>query len=264
MPQPALIFVPGAWHSPDAFDEVIALLAAKGFTSHKIYTPSVGNSPPVSSIQPDVEAIRAVALAEMQKGQNVTVVCHSYGGVPTSAALKGLDKPQSTGGGRVSAIIYIAAMLIPEGVTVSAAFANHVGSPPKAPFNLLDDGNLQLKNDHEIAEVFYGDLTPQDAQYWVSQLKPHSGATFDSPANHVAWKDIPSWYLVAKQDNIVSPEFQRALIQEAREYLDQTEGPGAGEQKLKYEEFDSSHSPFLSRPKETADFIEKAAMAYSD
>jgi hypothetical protein len=60
------VFVPGAWHSADGFDIVVELLAAKGLTSWKVGLPSVGRSPPVPSLGPDVEAVYNAVLAEMQ------------------------------------------------------------------------------------------------------------------------------------------------------------------------------------------------------
>ncbi len=262
MSQHVVIFVPGAWHSPDGFDEVIQLLAAKGFASRKVYLPSVGRSPPISSFGPDVEAIRSTALAEIQQGHDITVVCHSYGGLPTSQALKGLDKPQSDGGGRVSAIVYIAAFLFPEGDTVVTSLTAHGGGGTGPYTELLDDGNISFKKGTNPAEVFYNDLSPEEGRNWASKLKSQASASFYSSADYAAWMDIPSWYLVALQDKALSPETQRVLIREGRELLDKVGGPGTGEQRLKSEEIDTGHSPFLSRPEDTAAFVERAAMAY--
>ena len=262
--QPVVIFVPGAWHSPDAFQETIKILHTKGFASRKIYLPSVGRSPPVSSIEPDVQAIRDVALAEMAEGHDVTVVCHSYGGLPTSQALKDLNRPKNPGDGRVLAIVYIAAVLLPEGVTLNAASASHGGNATDLRLELLDDGNLFFRNDSNPAEAFYNDVSPKEAKYWVSKLRPHASKTFETSGNYAAWKDIPSWYLITQQDKAIQPEIQRAFVKEAREYLDHVGGPGTGERMLKSEEIDAGHSPFLSRSQETADFIERASVRYSN
>ena len=263
-PPPTVVFVPGAWHLPDAFHKVITLLSAKGFTSRKVYLPSVGRSPPVSSLEPDVNIIRNAVLSEMRKGHDVIVVCHSYGGLPTSEALKGLDKPQNAGGGRVSAIVYIAALLIPEVVTLNAAIEAHGGSGTAADLEVLNDGNIFFKNGTNPAELFYNDLSPEKGTYWVSKLKIQASATFATPGNYAAWNDIPSWFLVTRLDKAMKPETQRAFIREARDYHDNVGGPGTGDRMLRSEEIDAGHSPFLSRPLETADFIETASIAERD
>lgn len=261
MSRSTIIYVPGAFHEPDAYNKVILHLAAKGFRNRKVYLPSVGRTPPVSSIEPDVQAIRNAALAEMHEGQDVTVVCHSYGGVPTSQALQGLGVPQATGGGRVSAIVYIASALVFEGATLASTTQGYSDRGTSNYTEVQDDGNLFFKKGSDPGEVFYNDLSSEESRFWVSKLKPHASSTFIGAANYTAWKDIPSWYLICNQDKVLFPELQRKLIQEARNYLDQVGGSGTGEQRLKSEEIDASHFPFLSRPKDTAAFIERASLA---
>lgn len=259
--QPTILYVPGAWHQPIIFDKVIAILSHDGFGSRKISLASVGRSPPVTSLEPDVEVVRDTALAETRQGRNVVVVCHSYGGVPTNQALRGLDKPQSPGGGRVLAIVYIASYMIREGVSGSDAVEAQGGSPNSLEFEFLPDGNVFFKNTSNPAEVFYSDLSAQEGQFWVSKLLPQAGATYTAAANYAAWKDIPSWYLVTAQDKTLRPEVQRGWIQEAREYLDQLGGPGTGNRRIISQEISAGHLPFLSRPWETAQFIKRASGA---
>jgi pimeloyl-ACP methyl ester carboxylesterase len=214
-------------------------------------------------MKPDVEAIRTSALAEMQQGHNVVVVCHSYGAIPAGEALQGLDKPQTTGGGRVSVIVYIAALLIPEGVTLHAANTAHGGYPLPVD-ELPADANFSWSKNVETAGAFYNDLDIEEAAYWVSKLRSHALVTMKTSADYAAWKDIPAWYLICKRDKALIPDTQRALVKEARKYLDQVGGAGTGEKNLKSEEIDTSHSPFLSRPEETAAFIEEAATTCGD
>jgi pimeloyl-ACP methyl ester carboxylesterase len=209
-------------------------------------------------MEPDVEAIRTSTLAEMRQGHDVVVVCHSYGGIPTGEALKGLDKPHTSGGGRVSAIVYIAAFIIPEGVTLLAANKAHGGY--SSPLDELpDDENFSWPKNVETAGAFYNDVTIEEAAYWLSNLSSHALVTMNTSADYAAWKDIPAWYLICKRDKALNPDTQRALVKEAREYLDQVGGAGTGGKNIKSEEIDTSHSPFLSRPEETAAFIEEAA-----
>jgi pimeloyl-ACP methyl ester carboxylesterase len=255
----SIVLVHGVWHSPDCFDKVIDLLSAKGFTSRKVHLPSVGRSPAVTSLQPDVESIRTATLGEMEKGYDVVVICHSYSGIPISKALKGLDKPHA-GGGRVSAIIYLTAFLLPDGVPLVGANIVTIGLKGDE-YQPLDDGNVFFKKDVNTSGYFYNDLPQEEAGCWVGRLQPHALSTFYSPANYAAWKDIPSWFLICKQDKAITPETQLGFVKEARRYLDQVGGPGTGEQKLKVEELDAGHSPFLSRPEETTAFIVKVAEA---
>lgn len=256
--QPTVLYVPGAWHQPIIFDKVIALLLLTGYKSRKIPLASVGRSPPVTSLQPDVDVIRNAALEETRQGRNVVVVCHSYGGVPTNQALKGLDKPQAPGGGRVVAIVYLASYLIREGVAGSDAVEAQGGSPNSLELEFLPDGNVFFKNTSNPATAFYSDISLLEGKFWVSQLRVQSGATYAAAANYAAWKDIPAWYLVTAQDMTLRPQVQRGWIKDARAYLDQIGGPGTGAKRIISQEINSGHLSAISHPLETADFIRRA------
>lgn len=77
MTLPTIIFVHGAWHEPSFFDKVRALLANKGYRTVAPQLPSVGRYPPVESIDPDIETVRAVVLKELDAGRDVVMNAHS-------------------------------------------------------------------------------------------------------------------------------------------------------------------------------------------
>jgi pimeloyl-ACP methyl ester carboxylesterase len=68
------------------------------------------------------------------------------------------------------------------------------------------------------------------------------GASIDSPA----WKTIPSWYLVSRQDHALNPDLERFY---------------AKRMNAKTSEIDASHVAFISHPKVVAALIEQAATA---
>jgi pimeloyl-ACP methyl ester carboxylesterase len=208
------------------------------------------------------KAIHNAVLAEMQQGHDVNFFCHPYGGVPTSQALRGLEKPQSVGGGRVSGIVYIAAFLLAEFVSQSAGLAIHGGSANDPFYELLEDRNTLIKRTPMQRNDFTMTCRLRKESAGFADFKLTHHQPFACPTDYVAWKDIPSWYLICKQDQVMAPEVQRVLVKEGREYLDQVGGPGTGELMLRNVGFDAGHSPFLGRPEETAAFIESAAVAY--
>src|SRR3954468_3926934 len=87
MARPSLVFVPGAWHSPAHFSPVISYLTNLGYHSVSAALPSTGSGISLTSFEPDVEAIRKAVLVELDRGQNVVLVTHSYGGIPGASAL---------------------------------------------------------------------------------------------------------------------------------------------------------------------------------
>jgi pimeloyl-ACP methyl ester carboxylesterase len=97
MPQPTIVFVPGAFHTPEYYNPVRSLLEAKGYVTKAVSLPSVGDS--TSSMADDATAIRAVTSKLADEGHQVVVVIHSYGGIPgtESARELGYELRQKTG-----------------------------------------------------------------------------------------------------------------------------------------------------------------------
>jgi pimeloyl-ACP methyl ester carboxylesterase len=68
-------------------------------------------------------------------------------------------------------------------------------------------------------------------------------------ATAAAWKTIPSWYLLGRQDRAITPTAQRFMATRAGS---------------KIVEVNSSHASMVSQPRAVADLIERAAGQRSD
>lgn len=123
MARPTVVFVPGAWHTPESFQEVGDLLKSASYGYIGVEKPSVSMGPDyIQSFDPDVDAVRTAILqaADGDVGEDVVLVMHSYGGQPGSAAAKGLRKEDRLKEGKRGGIIrlvYIAACAFDEGVS---------------------------------------------------------------------------------------------------------------------------------------------------
>ncbi|KAK0316248.1 hypothetical protein LTR82_012276 [Friedmanniomyces endolithicus] len=80
-------------------------------------------------------------------------------------------------------------------------------------------------------------------------LKSQARIAYEGRCTYAAFVDIPSWYLYCEKDQTLPPATQRDIVQAA-------EAAGA---KMKTMAFESSHSPFLSMPVATAEFLVKVA-----
>ena len=67
----------------------------------------------------------------------------------------------------------------------------------------------------------------------------------EPPPATAAWKSKPSWYVVAKNDRMISPQFEEAMAKQI---------------KAKSITVTSSHLAMLAKPVEVADFIANAAL----
>jgi len=238
--KPTLIFVPGAWHSPACYSAVIERLQS-GSDPYKCVTVELGSvgaepgSPSLQSWQPDVDAVRGAVQKELEEGNDVLLVCHSYGTLPTQEAPKGVDL-----GGRVKQLI-IAGFILDVGESlVSISQGNF---PPLWDIR----GDVIYPNDPENA--FYHDLPIAEQKHWSSLLKSQTYASKKSPLTYTAWRYIPTTFVIAEEDRAIPAFLQEGFCKAAIE-------KGAS---LKVQRLPSSHSPFLSMPDKVVECIKAAA-----
>ncbi len=106
----------------------------------------------------------------------------------------------------------------------------------------------------EPRQLFYHDLPEEEGNYWVARLEKQSlKALMEGGENaYAGWMDVPVWYLATTEDKALPIQAQRMFVQNAKD-------AGAD---VTIREIESSHSPMLSRPKETADFILEAVASF--
>ena len=103
--KPTLVFVPGAWHSPEGFGQVISLLEKDGYKSVGVSLASVGAEPPLKDMSADVKAIAKVIASEVDQEHDVIVTFHSYGSVPGCDAIKGFTKADQKAKGKKGGVV---------------------------------------------------------------------------------------------------------------------------------------------------------------
>ncbi|KAK0932576.1 hypothetical protein LTR29_015854 [Friedmanniomyces endolithicus] len=249
MAKPTLVLVHGSWHCPEHYDLLIPALSHLGYRSAAVSLPSTQSAEdPPHTFADDTAAVREVVLRELDQGNNVVVISHSYGGCPANNALEGLDRKSRTAAGHetaVNALVFIAAIPIAVGGTMFEAGGSKIH--PVQDFS-------KSKHFSEVGApgpgyYFYNDLPPESVQKYSALLKPQAWIAYQGRTTYAAFMDIPSWYLYCEKDQAVPPAAQRGIVQAA-------EAAGA---KMKTVSFESSHSPFLSMPQATAEFIVEVA-----
>lgn len=136
------VLVHGAWHPPSTWDSFVPLLTSStGLKTNVVSLPSI-NGPSPSTWQPDDDAaaVREAIVSELEKGNDVLMISHSYGGFPSAQGVEGLLKKDREGKPSVIGMVYLAAFAVPEGVTLLQG----VGGEPLDWWQLKDVRLLPL------------------------------------------------------------------------------------------------------------------------
>ena len=163
------------------------------------------------------------------------LVGHSYGGA-VIARLPSL-RPD------VNALVYIAGWGVDEGESLEALSKQGPAPAGAAQVRPDNDGFLWIDMDG-FREAFAADVSVTEAAIMAAVQKPLSVASFTDKSGPVAWKRIPSWYLVSSADQMIPPA--------AEEFF-------AKRMKATTRSVAASHVSLVSHPKEVADIITMAA-----
>ncbi|PSK40107.1 hypothetical protein B9Z65_8047 [Elsinoe australis] len=249
--KPTLVLVHGSWHRPEHFEPTSRLLHEAGYKIETVHLPTVHATVDKTSktMDDDVEAVRKLVDSILSRGENVVVVAHSYGCHVGMSALSSFDpKSRSSNGYQtaVQAVVAIAGVALAPGLTQLEQLGGRL-----PPYKKLVDGLTYPQHETGLHKLFYGDLSEEDAKPYIDMLSWQSYAAMLKPLPDLSTpcKDIPVSYLMTKQDVILPYDVQKVCLSNIR----------AGGVIVHVEEADSSHSPFLSQPEATANFIRNRA-----
>ncbi|GII28397.1 alpha/beta fold hydrolase [Planotetraspora mira] len=231
--KPTIVLVHGAFADAGGWNAVAGRLLAAGY---KV----VAFPNPLRGPQADGEYLRQFLTGV---DGPVVLVGHSYGGVVISNG--------ATGNPNVKALVYVAAYAPDAGESVAAA--NTLGGghtdvtdhlivrpyPGAAP----GDGDAYIDPAY-FHNLFAQDLPRSTTGVMAATQRPGALAALVTPSGPPAWKSVPSWYLVARQDRIIPPEAERVMAKRARATT---------------VEIDSSHVAMMSHPDVVTKLILRAA-----
>lgn len=237
-PKPTIICVPGAWHSPSHYDALVQRLSSAGYKTSPVTLATVGASPPLEDFHPDVDAIRAAIKKVVDAGDDALIIAHSYGTLPTAEAIEGYQKENSKPG--VSHFIFCAAFVPVKGLSLIELLGEQ-----SAPWiKVSDDGKTCFPQDPH--NVFYADCSDEVSKIAAEALKPFSFPAMSHKSNNQGWREVPCTYMFCVDDMALPYQAQQAMV----------DGSGIDFTTVT---FKTSHSPFLSKPDETALEIRRVA-----
>lgn len=244
--KPVLVFCPGACCASEYFRITTDILTKEGYTCFTVSLPSVGSelrpedAPPIThGLRTDAQAVRDVVIPQLNAGHDVVLACHSYGGIVTSEAVKGLDRAsRGTGTGAVIHQVYLAAILMDVGNKVWPE-----GKPP-VEGEFIVDGEICWRNPDAIdMKVWLAGCNQEQMMLVGSSIRSHAWKCFTDPTTYDGWRHIPGTYVRAKKD--LMPDMM-AVAPEGHLFRDVVE-------------VDGDHFAFCSAPEEVASAIQKAS-----
>jgi pimeloyl-ACP methyl ester carboxylesterase len=232
---PTVLLVHGAFTDASSWTEVIAALQADGIDVQAPANPLRGTA---------VDAAYIAGVAAAIDGP-VLLVGHSYGGMVADRAA--VLAPNVVG------LVYVAAFVLAEGETVvelTNRFPDSQLGPALRPAPFPTGGGLPgvelyVRQDR-FAEVFAADLPASLTSVAAAAQRPVAASAFEETSPVVAWRTLPTWFVLATADRAIHPAAQRFMAQRAGAITIEVDG---------------SHAVARSQPAAVAGHIRAAAFA---
>lgn len=239
-PLPTIVLVHGAWADGSSFSGEITRLQRLGYPVDVAPQPGRGPAADSAYLRDYLAAITGP----------IVLVGHSYGGfVITDAA---------TGNPEVKALVYVDAFApdLGESVATLTAGSGSILEPaltdPAKVFSLTGypGAPAGAGDSYVLPSVFEtgfaNDLPRARGALLAAAQTPFATPAFGEPSTAPAWKTIPSWALIGRQDKVIPEAGQKAMATRAHARITEING---------------SHLSLISHPDAVTGVIVAAATA---
>ncbi|OQE27824.1 hypothetical protein PENSTE_c004G09508 [Penicillium steckii] len=217
---PVFLLTPGSFATPIAYTRPAEALRAKGYDAQIIDLLSVGDGTrqPPATMEDDAAHIRKAILSVIDgpNPRDVILAPHSYSGIPTTCAAKGLDKKSRQAEGKstaVTGIIYLTSFILSEGESLRSIMAEFDALPE--PLLSGVPGGYLPQFPKEFAPVVFNDLSAEDGLKFLGYMAQHASDSYDGKVSYAAWKDIPCVTMIPSIDSVVPVPMQEAMYERA-------------------------------------------------
>ena len=217
------------------------LLDQKGHNVVAIDLPGNGHdSTAMADVTLETYAEHVCGVLDSLAGPSV-LVGHSLGGISISRAAE--LRPE-----KVAVLVYLAAVLIPDGVTFMGAVSDEPdvqrALEARPSWDLSVDRSNVVYKLEQTQHRFYNDCSPEDVVWAKSMVVPQPTGPLLSAmrVTDANFGRVPRVYIECSLDNAVAPEFARKMYT-----------------ALPCEEvivLQTGHSPFMSAPRELTDHLD--------
>jgi pimeloyl-ACP methyl ester carboxylesterase len=236
--RPTVVLVHGAFADSSGWNDVVERLQAEGVQVTAASNPLRGIS---------VDSAYVASFFDQTPGP-VIAVGHSYGGAVISNAASNADN--------VVGLVYVAAFAPDEGETLAGvegdskdSVLNTVLMQLQYPTGQGSETAVEFAIDPEkFHDAFAADLPAEQTAVMAATQRPVAELAFSTPNGAPAWKNLPSWAVVATGDKAAGSDVVRSMAERAGATITEVEG---------------SHVIMMSQPQAVADVILAAVAAVS-
>lgn len=218
-----VVLVHGAFADGSGWRGVYDNLTARGFRVTIVQNP-------LTSLEDDLAATRRAL--DLQDGPTI-LVAHSWGGTVITEAG---THPNVTG------LVYVSALAPDAGENTSQQYEDFAATPDFV-IDVGADGFGFLNHDG-FKKGFAHDASDADAAFLRDAQVPINMSAFGTPVKAAAWRDKPSWAVIATEDRA----FDQAMLQHMARRIGAT-----------ITNVPASHAVFLTQPDAVAEVIVTAA-----
>ena len=233
---PTVVLVHGAFADASSWNGVIERLQAKGMQAKAPANPLRGISNDSAYIAGVLEETPGPVIA----------VGHSYGGAVITNAAKQAKN--------VVALVYVAAFATEEGEVLGDveggskdSILNSALVPLHYPAATGGEPAVEFAIDPaKFHDAFAADLPAEETAVMAATQRPVAESGFSEQGGAPAWKDLPSWAVVATGDKAAGADVIRSMAERAGATITEVDG---------------SHVIMVSQPQAVTDVILEAVAA---
>jgi pimeloyl-ACP methyl ester carboxylesterase len=216
-----ILLVHGAFHGGWCWEKVIPELNAHGLEAEALDLPFTSHADDVAEVANAIDRLTAPVSGAAAPMEPLVVVGHSFGGTIITAAAGG-----DFGTRAASHLVYLTAKMR------DPATLSEPGQTPGRAAIVYGPEEVFV-DPAQATMAFYHRCDPADAAWATSRLRSMPlGSLRVERYPAVAWRTVPSTYIVCTDDQILSPDAQRGMVSNAGATV----------------EMDSDHSPFSLQP----------------
>lgn len=237
--QPAkntFVLVSGSWHGAWCWEPLTHELKKLGQDVIAVELPGHGTD---TTAVKDVTLegyVKAVCDSIARTDGQVVLVGHSRGGIAISQSAETCPE-------RIARLVYLAAFLIPDGQPMVATALSDTGSLLVRNLELDTLQGWHMPKAEVVVPAFYHDCAPDVAAAAAARFTREPNAPVGTPLHltPARFGSVPRTYIKTLEDRALTPQLQDRMLAAL---------PCDTVYTMK-----TSHSPFLSQPKELADIM---------